>query len=151
MNAEEKQKMCLTRYLNAVVVLSLILILAACTPIPGPIVPVTPTPEEPTPDPQDGEDPFNQINTALIQDAKVAEFSAREIPKDAFAYEPFEEKEVEEEKPGEEGPREKIHPVLMKWLAERPADERMLKVTKPLAKCQGLHSFWQGCVLLNSI
>jgi len=120
--------MCVTRYLDVVVVVSLILLLAACAPIPGPIVPITPTPVEPSPDPQDSEDPFDQINTALIQDAKVAEFSAREIPKDAFTYEPFEEKEVEEEKPEEERPREKIHPALMEWLAKRPADERMLFV-----------------------
>ena len=51
--------MCLTHYLDVVIVPSLILLLAACAPIPGPIVPITPTPEEPAPDPQDGEDPFN--------------------------------------------------------------------------------------------
>ena len=67
------------------------------------------------------EDPFNQINRALLKKGRTSKYSVEEIPWQAFSTEPFEKKEAE----GKEKPRrpEKIHPLLRKWLAERKGDE----------------------------
>lgn len=72
-------------------------------------------------EPGEVEDPFNQINTALMRKGKITKFSVQPIPWDAFSKEPFEKKDP----PDEEVKRspEKIHPVLRKWIAERNGEE----------------------------
>jgi serine protease AprX len=71
-------------------------------------------------EPGEPEDPFNVINVAAIEDAKIVELNVEELPEDAFSSEPFEEKETED---GEEPqPPEKIHPVLAESIANRPGD-----------------------------
>jgi serine protease AprX len=76
--------------------------------------------ERTTLEPGESEDPFNVINVAAIEDAKIVELNVEELPEDAFSSEPFEEKETED---GEEPrPPEKIHPVLAESIANRPGD-----------------------------
>ncbi len=96
------------RKLLAGLLFSLIVLLSAC--------------EKPAPAPREDEDPVNKINAALLENGKIVKFSADEIPKDAFSQQPFEEKTPEDE--GEEQPQEKIHPVLKKWIEERPGNEK---------------------------
>jgi serine protease AprX len=70
------------------------------------------------------EDPFNQINMALLKKGKISKFSVAEIPWYGFSTEPFEEKRTEER--DEKRRPEKIHPVLKDWIAKRAADETEL-------------------------
>jgi subtilisin family serine protease len=51
----------------------------------------------------------------------VARFFAQEIPKEAFSQVPFER--VKPEKEPVERPRERIHPLLKQWIAERAQSE----------------------------
>ena len=66
-------------------------------------------------------DPFNKINTARIDSAKVIEYKSMDIPDDAFSDEPFDEKKTDEDTLVQ--PPEKIHPLLKQWLTERPGNE----------------------------
>jgi hypothetical protein len=54
-----------------------------------------------------------------VEGAKIASVSRAEIPKDAFSFEPFDQKK-EERPPDVRAPR-KIHPLLEKWLGSRDA------------------------------
>ncbi len=76
----------------------------------------------PIPEPRENEDPFNLVNTAMIENGKIIQFSAADLPKEAISQEPFERKQPEDE--GEVRPVEKIHPVLKKWLEERPGEQK---------------------------
>jgi serine protease AprX len=67
--------------------------------------------------PRVAEDPFNQINAAQIEGAKVVKYEHSEILASAFTREPIPKKH--EEKAPEAARREKIHPVLVRWLQER--------------------------------
>src|SRR5262249_55326820 len=62
----------------------------------------------------EAEEPFNQINTALFEQAKIVKFSSERVPRNAFSRQPFQQKPNEDA--GEERPREKVHPVLKEWV-----------------------------------
>ncbi len=98
-------------YLHAVLVV--LVLLSACK-------------RKPIPEPRENEDPYNKANAARIEKGKILQFSSVELSKETFTQEPFERKKPEDE--GEIRPTEKIHPVLKKWLEERPSEqnERML-------------------------
>jgi serine protease AprX len=81
--------------------------------------PTAPLASEPD---RESEDPFNQINAALLSEGKLVEFSTGAIPQAAFSSQPFGKKPAENPGPGR--PLEKIHPVLKKWGAVRGKDER---------------------------
>jgi hypothetical protein len=89
------------------------MLLAACASTKGPAG-----------EPGEVEDPFNRVNTALVENGRITKFSPGEIPREAFSDKPFERKGAEDAQP--ERPREKIHPVLKKWVMERPGDETEL-------------------------
>jgi serine protease AprX len=72
----------------------------------------------------DTEQPFDQINTAIIRKGKTVKFSAENIPWYAFSTEPFDKKDVEENEVKPE--REKLHPLLKKWMEQRSGDEKEL-------------------------
>lgn len=78
----------------------------------------------PVPKRQRGEDPFNLINSVLLERGEIAKRLHDKIPEDAFSYEKQDEKKCEDE-PEERKP-EKIHPVLQEWLESRPEDEAEL-------------------------
>lgn len=67
--------------------------------------------------------PPDLINAALLDGARITQFTAFPIPLDAYSDDPFEEKPREDE--GEEQPQEKVHPVLVKWLEERDPNDRV--------------------------
>lgn len=66
-------------------------------------------------------DPFNKINIAQLDNAKVVQFKTIDLKKDAFFKKPFDKKQVEEDTIVR--PSEKIHPLLRQWLFERNQDE----------------------------
>src|SRR5215207_5389378 len=71
------------------------------------------------------EDPFNLINSAIVKKGKIRKYIVDEIPWYAFSKEPFDKKEVEEERLEEEAqPKDKIHPILKQWMRERHNDEK---------------------------
>jgi hypothetical protein len=73
------------------------------------------------PAPHQSEDPLNLSHTALIEQGKIERFRTGNIPPDAFSQKPFARKQTDEEI--REQPREKIHPVLQRWLATRAMEE----------------------------
>jgi serine protease AprX len=77
--------------------------------------------DSPGSEPGEAEDPSNRINKAFVKEGKIVEFSVRMIPWDAFSREPFEEKIAKDRQ--EQRPPEKFHPLLRRWIAERPGDE----------------------------
>lgn len=90
--------------------------------VPAQIGPI-PTGAAPT-DPvklREAEDPFNQLFTAVLQGGKVAKFSAVQIPKEAFAVQPFPKDKPEKAAP--EPRRDKIHPLVREWLRTRSPNE----------------------------
>jgi serine protease AprX len=71
------------------------------------------------------EDPFNLINSAIVKKGKIRKYIVNEIPWYAFSKEPFDKKEVEEERLEEEAqPKDKIHPILKQWMRERHNNEK---------------------------
>jgi len=72
----------------------------------------------------EAEEPFNQLNAALFERARIVKFSSEQVPKDAFSQPPFREKPIEDA--GEERPPEKIHPLLKEWVLRRGAQETEL-------------------------
>ncbi|MEO8379814.1 MAG: hypothetical protein ABI779_09145, partial [Acidobacteriota bacterium] len=87
--------------------------LAPPTLAPPTLVPPLQTDLRETPDPD------NVIHTLRIEDGKLVASSSAEIPKDAFSFEPFDEKD---ERSPEVSPPQKIHPLLEKWIASRDPD-----------------------------
>lgn len=82
--------------------------------------------QQPQPETLEGEDPFNVIHRAVIEDGKVSDYTTEEIPEEAFSRTPFErEKDEEEVRPRTP---EKIHPLLQRWIADRSGSERELVV-----------------------
>jgi hypothetical protein len=73
----------------------------------------------------ENEDPFNQINTALVKNSKIQQFFVQEISRDAFSNRSFQRNKAIA---AAEQPREKIHPMLKKTLASRAANETALLV-----------------------
>jgi hypothetical protein len=67
--------------------------------------------------PQVSEDPFNRLNAAQIEKAKVVKYTHSDIPASAFKQGPIPKKKGEEVLGVPR--REKIHPVLLRWLQER--------------------------------
>ena len=76
--------------------------------------------------PGGSEDPFDQINTAVLKKGKITRRTVQEVPWDAFSKEPFEKKDSQDE--GVTRPPEKLHAVLRKWIAERAGEEKELIV-----------------------
>jgi serine protease AprX len=76
--------------------------------------------------PGGSEDPFDQINTAVLKKGKITRRTVQEVPWDAFSKEPFEKKDTQDE--GVTRPPEKLHVVLRKWIAERAGEEKELIV-----------------------
>lgn len=70
--------------------------------------------------PQIQEDPFNRINAAQIENARVVKYSYSELPESAFKREPIPPKKVEPVPPAPKPT--KIHPTLQKWLKEKRGD-----------------------------
>jgi serine protease AprX len=70
--------------------------------------------------PQVQEDPFNRINAAQIENARVVKYSHSEIPEAAFKREPIPPKKVEPAPPVQKP--SKIHPTLERWLKEKRSD-----------------------------
>ncbi|WP_299406719.1 S8 family serine peptidase [Acaryochloris sp. IP29b_bin.148] len=66
-------------------------------------------------------DPFNQINSVLIEGAKPVKYKTYELSKDAFSTAKFELKKSEEAIPKK--PRKKIHPLLQSQIQQRPLTE----------------------------
>jgi serine protease AprX len=102
------------RYISLLVLIACAITLTACYR----------PPTAPATELREAEDPFNRINTALVEKGKIAKFSAAEIPPNAISTKPFERKKTEEEV--KEQPREKIHPILKKWMTERAGNETEL-------------------------
>jgi len=70
---------------------------------------------------QEREDVPNRIHTAVIQEGKVAQYSMISLNRLAFQKIPFPLEKPEKERP--EARREKIHPLIQKWLASRRPNE----------------------------
>lgn len=75
-------------------------------------------PPQERPDLREKEDVSNRIFGAEIRKGRVVRFTATDIARDAFSDKPFEK--TKDEKPVEERPPGKIHPLLEKWLRDRP-------------------------------
>ncbi|MBA2304985.1 MAG: S8 family serine peptidase [Acidobacteria bacterium] len=73
------------------------------------------------------EDPFDVVNEARLEGGELIRHTVLELPKDAFGTLEATGKEAEPEpepeipKPTDPGP--KIHPLLARWLKERPSEE----------------------------
>jgi hypothetical protein len=67
------------------------------------------------------EDVSNRIFSATIRKGRVVKFTASSIPRNAVSKEPFERTKEEKAEPVREP--EKIHPLLQRWLRERPGGE----------------------------
>src|SRR5215210_3610906 len=68
------------------------------------------------------EDPFDVINIARVRNGRISKHVTEDLPWDAFSFEPFEKKTAKDrERRRRINP---IHPVLRKWISQRPADER---------------------------
>jgi hypothetical protein len=76
---------------------------------------------------RESEDPFNQINTALIEGAQVTTYFKRKLPERATVEVPIPEKEPIDAVPAR--PVSRIHPLLAQWLAERPDASEPLLIT----------------------
>jgi serine protease AprX len=76
---------------------------------------------------RESEDPFNQIYAALLEDAHVTRYFARELPKRATITVPIPQKEPIDAVPVE--PVNRIHPLLRRWMAERPDASEPLLIT----------------------
>ena len=73
------------------------------------------------------EQPFNQIVTVTLGDARIVSARVDALEDSAFSDEAFpRDKPPDDERPSEEGPAAKIHPVLETWLRERSPDRREL-------------------------
>jgi serine protease AprX len=68
------------------------------------------------------EDPFDVVNVARVRRGKISKLTAERLSWNAFSFEPFEKKKARDRQRRRRP--HPIHPVLRKWIAERPADER---------------------------
>jgi hypothetical protein len=66
------------------------------------------------------------VFAARIRNGKVVEFAATDMPREALSREPF--KKVKRERVPPESVPAKVHPLLQRWLKERPGDEAELIV-----------------------
>jgi hypothetical protein len=73
------------------------------------------------------EDPVNVINEALLKDGDLVRHTSYELLDDAFHKEDIPKKRPKGEKPGTvpdpKDPGPKIHPLLARWIAERPKND----------------------------
>lgn len=85
--------------------------------------PTAPSPTAPQakPDLRETEDVSNRVFAASIRNGKVVEFSATDLSKKYFSREPFEKVKKERPKPVTEPG--KLHPLLQRWLKERPGGD----------------------------
>lgn len=74
-----------------------------------------------SPEPHQGEDPLNRVHIALVEKGKIERLRVEDIPSDAFSKNPFEAKQTDESL--REQPREKVHPLLKRWLTTRAMEE----------------------------
>lgn len=70
------------------------------------------------------EDPYNIINRASFKRTRITDLSFEEIPWYALSKEPFSKKQVKEKLVKER--REKIHPVLKRWIKKRSGNKQEL-------------------------
>ena len=68
----------------------------------------------------------NRIHAALLRNGKVSRYSAARISRSAFRKIPFPKDKPEKERP--ETRRDKIHPLLKKWLSSRRSNEREILI-----------------------
>jgi serine protease AprX len=68
------------------------------------------------------EDPFDVINIARVRNGRISKRVAEDLPWSAFSFAPFEKKRAKDR--GSRRRVNPIHPVLRKWIAQRPGDER---------------------------
>jgi hypothetical protein len=83
-------------------------------------------PPQERPDLREKEDVSNRIFGAQIRKARVVKFTATDIPRYAISEKPFEKKK--DEQPLEERAPGKIHPLLERWLRERPGDSERIVI-----------------------
>jgi serine protease AprX len=107
------------RAIHALSMLLFTLLLAACRSfVPDPW---------PAQRSRESEDPFNQIHAALIEKARVAKYSATELPREAVTQVEIAKKAATDAVEPRES--ERIHPLLRQWIAERPGDSEPLVIT----------------------
>lgn len=78
------------------------------------------------------EDEEGIIHSATIENGEVGRYEATALPKDAVSDAPIEEKRTDEElvePPDPRDPRQKIHPLLQRWLDDRPDDRATVVVS----------------------
>lgn len=78
------------------------------------------------------EDEPDIIHTAIIENGSMVGHEARALPKDAASEAPREDKKTDEElleTPDPHDPRQKIHPLLKRWLDERPDEVAVVVVS----------------------
>lgn len=74
----------------------------------------------------------NVIHTATIENGEVGRYSATALPEDAVSEAPSEDKRTDEEliePPDPRDPRQKIHPLLQRWVDQRPQDRAVVVVS----------------------
>jgi len=81
----------------------------------------------PTQRSRESEDPFNEVHAALIENAKVARYSATKLPREAVTKVEITKKEASDAVE-ERAPR-RVHPLLQQWIAERPGASELLLIT----------------------
>jgi serine protease AprX len=103
--------------LSPVALLLVAVFIGACAPTPGPGTLVGQAP----PDLRESEDVANRIFGARIEQGKVVEFIATDVPASAVSRVPFEKTKTERTPP--DVTPAKIHPLLEKWIGSRPGSD----------------------------
>ena len=91
-----------------------------------PTVPGLAAPQE-KPDLRESEDVSNRVFAARIQEGKVTEFTATDLSRKSFSREPF--KKAKRERPKPDLQPDKVHPLLQRWLKERPDDAELIVIS----------------------
>src|SRR5438046_2717078 len=68
---------------------------------------------------RDSEDPFGRVYSALIEDARVVKYAAEPLPANAVGAAPIAPKNIVDAVSPK--PVERVHPLLKRWMEERPA------------------------------
>ena len=90
-----------------------------------PTAPGIAAPQE-KPDLRESEDVSNRVFAARIQEGKVTEFTATDLSRKSFSREPF--KKAKRERPKPDLEPGKVHPLLQRWLKERPDDAELIVI-----------------------
>ena len=73
------------------------------------------------------EDPFDVVNIARVRKGKISKLTTEPLAWNALRFEPFEEKKARDRERRRRP--QPIHPILRKWIAERPDDREQVLVS----------------------